>query len=333
MLFVGLVAAAGVATIAASSAATEQRLPPGGRVVASITVPGASGSLAVGKEAVWALNRDASTLFRIDPAQNKVVARIKIRTSKPCPTFPQTCGVVAAGEGAVWVVKPSEGTVLRVTGAANTVAATIHTGPHPAAIAVSAGNVWIADLSRPTLTRIDARSNSVVTTIKLGRASACCLDHVAVAASGGAVWTTLAKANVVVRVDPTRNAVASSVRLSYRSSGGPCGFLAIDSRAVWVASASCPTLAGSGILTLVDPRTSKAVATVPGFQTPVGLATGFGSLWVSDLDLQAIYRVNQQARRIVASVPVGGVPIEIATGFGSLWVADATGRILRIQPS
>jgi hypothetical protein len=54
---------------------------------------------------------------------------------------------------------------------------------------------------------------------------------------------------------------------------------------------------------------------------------------VSDLDLQAIYRVNQQARRIVASVPVGGVPIEIATGFGSLWVADATGRILRIQPS
>jgi hypothetical protein len=65
---------------------------------------------------------------------------------------------------------------------------------------------------------------------------------------------------------------------------------------------------------------------------PIGLAVGFGSLWVADLDSEVIDRVNERTGRIVGRLRVGGYPVRLGIGFGSVWVRDDTGRVLRITP-
>jgi streptogramin lyase len=50
----------------------------------------------------------------------------------------------------------------------------------------------------------------------------------------------------------------------------------------------------------------------------VGIAAGFGSVWVADLDARQIVRVDPLTDRIIARLRVRGVPVRLAVGFGSL---------------
>src|SRR4029077_15522720 len=72
--------AAAAPAVTASSVRTTSTgargLPRGGEVVARIAVPPGGGALTVGEGAVWSMSDAASTLFRIDPATNRIVARI-----------------------------------------------------------------------------------------------------------------------------------------------------------------------------------------------------------------------------------------------------------------
>jgi len=115
-----------------------------------------------------------STLTRIDPARNAVVARIKVKSVRACPQFPQSCGEAAAGDGAVWVSLVPDNTVERIDPQTNTVTETIPVGPQPEGIAVSPGAVWVANRGDPSVSRIDPTTNRVVATIPVGPASACC---------------------------------------------------------------------------------------------------------------------------------------------------------------
>ncbi len=65
---------------------------------------------------------------------------------------------------------------------------------------------------------------------------------------------------------------------------------------------------------------------------PVGVAVGFGSVWVADLGARQIVRVNPRTNRIVGRLGLRGTPVRLAVGFGSLWVRDDSGRVLRINP-
>jgi hypothetical protein len=65
---------------------------------------------------------------------------------------------------------------------------------------------------------------------------------------------------------------------------------------------------------------------------PIGVALGFGSLWVADLDAKTVDRVNPRTGRIVARLRVGDHPVHLGAGFGSVWVRDDSGRVLRIRP-
>jgi len=108
----------------------------------------------------------------------------------------------------------------------------------------------------------------------------------------------------------------------------PCAFLAADEHAVWAAGGECASR-----VFRIDPKTNRPSGTVKGaLVAPIGLALGFGSLWVADLDAKTIDRVNPKTRRIIARLPVGGYPVRLAVGSGSVWVRDDTGRVLRIQP-
>jgi YVTN family beta-propeller protein len=314
----------------ASLFAGSDGVPRGGKVVARIRIPQGSGGLAVGEGSVWAMSDSASTLLRIDPKRNTVIARIKVKPSNPCPPFPQACSEAAAGQGAIWVSHPSDNTVSRIDPQTNRVVATIPVGRHPDGIAISPGAVWVANVGGPTISsggpsvsRIDPATNRVVATIEIGPAHACCSDYMELTVGGGSVWVGVPNLTSVVRIDPATNAVSATIRLSVQ----PYGFLAADNRAAWSAGAH-----SASVVTRLDPRTNRPSGTFNGAATPIGLALAFGSLWVADLDSKVIDRVNPHTARTSGRLPVGGYPVRLGVGFGSVWVRDDTGRVLRIRP-
>src|SRR5207248_2647647 len=147
------------------------------------------------------------------------------------------------------------------------------------AFAVGAGGVWSVSDTGPVLTRIDPDRNAVVASIKLKLSNACPAEPPGcgeAAAGDGAVWVTHTTDNTVSRIDPATNRVVSRIR----ASGQPCGFLAAGRNAVWAAGAHC-----GDYVTRINPHSNRRVGQVKGnLFAPIGLALGFGSLWIADLD-------------------------------------------------
>ena len=295
-------------------------LPPGGRVIARIRIgrshivlgQKASGPLAVGEGAVWAMNDAKATLMRIDPARNAVVARIKVGTPE----------MAAAGNGAVWLSNPSEDKVIRVDPATNSVTATIPVGPQPQGIAVSPGAVWVVNAGGPSVSRIDPATNRVVATIRIGPKSDCCAEHTSVIASPRAVWVALTNGKRIVRVDPATDNVLATTRIESR----PCGLLAADATGVWWTGGHC----GDGVVARVDSRTNRLTSNLLE-PFPIGIGVAFGSVWVASASGN-VDRVDPQSGRLVARLHIIGLPAFLGIGFGSVWVNDDYGRVLRIEP-
>jgi virginiamycin B lyase len=287
-------------------------LPAAGRVVARLRVPAEGGPLAVGEGAIWAMSDTTSTLLRIDPTRNAVVARIKIPEGEDA----------AAGDGAVWITHPQRDAVSRIDPRTNTVGATIHVPGRPSGVAVSPGAVWVADAAGPSVTRIDPSSDRIVATIPIGPGRLCCTDHMSLTAKGKAVWVALPAGKRIVRIDQQTNRVTAVVRLDFL----PCGFVAIAGGAVWSAGADC-----SDLVARIDARAMRQTAALTEPHA-VGIAPGYGSVWVAALQTGNVERIDPRTARVVARLHVGGFPVRLAVGFGSVWVNDDKGRLLRIQP-
>jgi YVTN family beta-propeller protein len=255
-----------------------------------------------------------STLMRIDPRRNAVVARIKVRSP------PDTA---AAGDGAVWLTYPEEDMVSRIDPATNTVTATIHVGPRPTGIATSPGAVWVADDYGPSVSRINPATNRVVATIRVGPQRACCAEHMSLTATGGTLWVAIPNANEIVRIDPPTNTVVERLKLPY----SPCAFLVADQHSVWSAGGGCADEVGR-----IDVRT-KTLTAIVREPHPVGLALAFGSVWAAVIDSSNLDRIDPHVGRLVARLHVGGTPVRLGVGFGSIWVNDDNGRVLRIRPT
>jgi virginiamycin B lyase len=310
--------AAPTRAVTASSAQATSRvvraLPLGGKVVARIPVPPEGGAFTAGEGAVWAMSNATSTLLRIDPERNAVVARIKLAPAEDA----------AAGHGSVWLTHADTDTVARLDPRTNTVSKTIPVGSRPAGIAVSEEAVWVANSYDPvpTVSRIDPVTNRVVATIKVGPARACCSEHMGVLAAGGAVWAAMPQGNLLARIDPATNTVTETVKLPYC----PGAFLDADATGVWSAGGICADLVAR-----IDPRTKKVTAKV-GEPHPVGLALAFDRVWVAVLGSGNVDQIDPNTGRLVARLPVGGILVRLVVGFGSVWVNDDEGRVLRIRP-
>jgi virginiamycin B lyase len=308
-----------IASSGPTTGANTRSLPSRAKVVARIRLgrgapaPLGGGALTVGEGAVWAMSDAESTLMRIDPTRNAVVARIKV----PPPD------TTAAGDGAVWLTYPLDDTVSRIDPATNKVTASIHVGPRPTGIAISPGAVWVADDYGPSVSRIDPATNRVVATIRVGPQRACCAEHMSLTATGGRIWVAVPNANEIVRIDPKTNNVVATLRLPY----SPCAFLVADQRAVWSAGGACADTVGR-----VDARTKTLTAQVREPHA-VGLALAFGSVWVAVIDSSDVDQIDPRTGRLIARLHVSGTPVRLGVGFGSIWVNDDSGRVLRVLPT
>jgi len=121
-------------------------------------LPIAATELAFGDGTLWASERSANRVARIDPATGSLVQTIQVGNG---PTG------LAFGSGAAWVANSLDGTVSRIDPATN-IATAVAVGNGPTAVAVGASGVWVSNQFDGTLARIDPRTSQVVQRIRVG---------------------------------------------------------------------------------------------------------------------------------------------------------------------
>jgi peptide/nickel transport system substrate-binding protein len=153
-----------------------ERLDPTGRTVtAKIDTGNTGATIAVGADAVWAVDRRGDNVARVDPRTKVPVATAVGRG----PT------AVATGADGVWIVDTLDDEVKRIDPTTNSVTTTIPVGRSPTAIAVGSGAVWVANSRDGTVSRIDPARNKVVKTITVGGSPR------AIAVGDGRVWVSI----------------------------------------------------------------------------------------------------------------------------------------------
>lgn len=178
-------------------------------------VPGAA-TLAASTDSLWVISDGKTTLSRIDPEKNSVVAEIRL---------PAGCSAIAYGESALWAACPTEDRVLRIHPLTNLVEQRIEISGSPAAVAVGEGSVWALSERDGKLSRIDPKTNKVTTTIELKAAA----EGASIATGEGAVWVS-APGFPLTRIDPATDKVMQQF------AGDGNGLLFVGGGSVWLAA-------------------------------------------------------------------------------------------------
>jgi len=69
------------------------------------------------------------------------------------------------------------------------------------------------------------------------------------------------------------------------------------------------------------------------YEGPLGIATGYGSVWVVCYWRRHLVRIDADTRRILARIRVGDGPLSVATGAGGVWVTNRRSHsVTRVDP-
>jgi class 3 adenylate cyclase len=197
-------------------AAVLELAPTGGRVTATIPAPPIptnvglnaeegeprldAGALAAGAGALWFLSGDA-TLTRIDPEEDRVVARVRHKgVPGAAPAY------VAVDGDAVWVYAWGSD-LTRVDPDTNTVVSSMKlaaSGP----LAAGLGSVWIVDNVSSQIWQVDPGSPTGRTAPSIVRSIPLSGAPLGVAVGAGAVWVATADGDVN-RIEPTSGRVTT----------------------------------------------------------------------------------------------------------------------------
>ena len=205
--------------------------------VAAKVAAGASAAalaLAAGSDSVWIFSDNRTTLSRVDPEQNQVVAEIRL---------PAGCTALAFGETALWAACPSEDRLLRINPQTNLVEKRIEVSARPHALAVGEGSVWVLGEKDGKVDRIDPKTNKVTKSIELGVAGA----PGGIAVGQGSVWVTLS-GFPLTRIDPTPE--KEKVVQQFWGAGG--GAIQFGANALWLSNLN------EGTLWRLDPKRVQA---------------------------------------------------------------------------
>jgi streptogramin lyase len=195
----------------------------------------ATGVLATTADSVWLLTDARTTLARIDPVENKIVAEIRV---------PAGCRSLIAGEGALWLACPEDDRVLRIDPLTNLVDKRIETAAQPVAVALGEGSLWVLSKKEGKLERVDTKTYKVIKTIELSLPNA--VSGLAVAQ--GSVWVT-ATGFPLTRIDPTTE--KERVAQQFWGEGG--GAIYSAANALWLSNTK------QGTLWRLDPKRVLAV--------------------------------------------------------------------------
>ena len=183
--------------------------------------------------------------------------------------------------------------------------------------------VWAGNKDSATVTRVEPPAEAAVHGVAPG----------GLAVVGGTVWASDPSRNAVVRID------AGTARIAHRIAvAGEPTRVAADEHAVWVVARDRggtagrrPTAATRPTLVRIDPRTNRVAARIPLPLTPLRVALGGGSVWVTAMRVldpagastdATVLRIDPRTNRIVARIPLRTRAVDgIAVANGLVWVA------------
>ena len=283
----------------------------------SAAVPRVSGlqkpyGVAVGNGSVWVTEYEQGNLVRIDPATNRVVARVRVG--------PHASHVLIQ-DGFAWVLDDLGNALIRVDVASNRVVNKISLQAgfdmRPSDLAGGAGSLWVtmgsnaypATAARQLgeLLRIDTATSAVTATQIDGVAAG-------VALGGGAVWVSsiIVEPTTIFRIDPATNRVVANIETGHPVSGP----LAFGDSALWVAN-------NDGYLTRIDARSNKVIGNfeLGSPEWAAMLAVG-KDLWISAPLDNILARFDPTIGAVASTVRAGGRPQVFALLGSDIWVAN-----------
>lgn len=280
-----------------------------------IKVPVGPGWLETGFGSLWVSKTNSKLVLRIDPATNRIVAKI--------PVGPDSELGIGVGLGSVWVPDTKDHSIRQIDPKTDKVVRTIPvklSADPEGSIAVGYGSIWAltdeGGSDSGTLARIDAVSAQVTANIRVKPKS-----HAALAAFDS-IWVTSSGAGSVIRIDPNSNAIVAeiSVRAEPR-------FLAASDNGVWVLSQS------DGTLARIDPSSNRVVATIDAGVPGEGgdLSVGETYVWVA-AERVPLTQINPANNQLMRQFVGGRKDDTMRVGFGAAWVMDELhGQIWKID--
>jgi virginiamycin B lyase len=173
-------------------------------------------ALAATADSIWLMSDNKTTLSRIDPDQNAVVAELRL---------PVGCNTLTFGETALWVTCPAEDRVLRIDPQNNLVDKRIEVSAQPKSLAIGEGSIWVLCQKDGKVERIDPKTNKVIKTIELAVPGA----EGSIAIGSGSVWVSQA-GFPLTRIDPGTDKVVQQ----FWGSGG--GMVHFGAGSVWLGN-------------------------------------------------------------------------------------------------
>lgn len=286
-------------------------------IVERIKGPVGPAWLETGYGSVWLSKINSKALLRIDPASNKVIARIALG-AKPELS-------IGVGLGSVWVAATAEKLLIQVDPTTNKVVRKIpvnFTKETEGSFGVGEDSLWVltneGGTKSGTLTRIDAVSGKVIAHVPVKPQS-----HAAIVAFGS-VWVTSSAAGSVTRVDPHSNTVVAEIPVHASPR-----FLAGGEGSIWVLSQK------DGTLARIDPANNQLTATievgVPGEGGDISIAESY--VWVSAEGIP-LSQIDPRRNRLMRQFAGGRLDDTLRVGFGSAWIVDEShGQIWRVDLS
>jgi serine/threonine protein kinase len=258
----------------------------------------------VGLGSVWVITKRDRTLVQIDPRTNSVIRTISTKQAL-------SPDMIAVGEGGVWLVQATTGIpgrwLWKYDPRTHVLAPAAIDGIIPCGVSAGAGAVWLCDYAHQpeTLLRLSPASGRLV---KVVPGCPC----VPPAFGEGSAWVvafpTYGEGDWVYRLAPKTNRIVAKVKLGFRPGwydAGERGFWAVD------------TL--NDLVHRVDAASNKLAETFPTGRLPLGLAVGFGAVWVANSRDGTVTRYDPSTADI-STIRVGGTPISLAVGEGGVWV-------------
>ena len=296
-----------------------KHLPPGVLAVVPVDAGDAPQGIVPAFGSLWVETHRGTSLFRIDPADNRIVANIDLGQGSSEP--------IGVGFGRLWIT-PTGGATrsIIVDPHTNQVVGSVPTVADQKAFAD--GSAWVVQNNGTpgAVTRIDPTTLKTIASVTVGSAPE------AIVAGADSIWVMNAGDGTVSRIDPSTNRTVATIRAGIvGDNGGGNNYMAYGLGAVWVHGAT-----PSKILFKIDPSTDRVTRfLIPG-QTPsqladVNVAIGDGSLWLRTAD-GVVSRIDPRTGHVIGHYPAdpssgGGYE---AIGYGSLWVTNfATDTVWR----
>jgi virginiamycin B lyase len=266
--------------------------------------------VVVTKDAVWVAGSKPYSLQHIDPASNRVVAKVDLPG--------EACSGLEEGFGSIWVpICAKEPALVKVDEQTNKVTATFPIGPAgpEGGIAASSDSIWMVTDERGTLSRIDPATGKVRQKISILPSA---YNPVF---SDGVVWITGVESGVLVAVDASSGEVVASIPV-----GPKPRFLTAGAGSVWTLNQ------GDGSVSRVDIKSKKLAATIGlGIRGTGGdICYGADSVWASVFQVP-LTRIEPGTNKVVRQW-VGDGGDSLRFGYDSIWLTDYHKGLLQRFP-